>query len=72
MLKVSYSDLFGIRYDKAADHTINPGDIVRTGQNQRPQFSVLAVSGDKAWVRNVDTGLDGIVDLDRCHRVERP
>jgi hypothetical protein len=70
MLKVSYSEVFGIRYERESDQAINAGDVVCTGPNQRPQFSVLAVAGDKAWVRNVDNGADGIVELNRCRKVE--
>ena len=69
MLKVSYSDVFGIRYEQESEGVIEPGDLVRTGPNPKPQFSVLAVAGDKAWVRNVDNGSDGIVELTRCRKI---
>ena len=70
MLKVSFSDIFGIRYERGGEEVIQPGDVVRTGENQRPQYAVLAVAGDKAWVRNVDSGMDGIVELNRCRKVQ--
>ena len=30
----------------------------------------IAVHGDKAWVRSVDTGADHITALSRCRRIE--
>lgn len=70
MLKVSYSDIFGIRYEREGEEVIHPGDVVRTGESQRPQYAVLAVSDGKAWVRNVDSGADGIVEVNRCRKVQ--
>jgi hypothetical protein len=65
----SYSDIFGISHDRDHDEDIRVGDLVRTGTNQYPQFTVIAVSGDKAWVRNVQTGADSLALLARCRRL---
>ncbi len=69
MAQVSYSGLFGIRHEREYEEHIAEGDLVRTGPNAFPYFTVLAVSGQRAWLRNVQNGMDGIVDLDRCRKV---
>lgn len=45
------------------------GDLVRTGDNFHPQFHVIAVTEDRAWIRDTQHGGDHIVPIDRCHRV---
>lgn len=65
----SYSDIFGVTHEREFDETIEPGDLVRTGANHFPHFEVVAVSGDKAWVRNVQTGVDHLALLSRCRRL---
>ena len=69
MVKVSYSGLYGIRHEREHEEHIAEGDLVGTGPNAYPYFSVLAVHGDRAWLRNIQTGMDGIVDLNRCRKV---
>ena len=68
----SYSDVFSITHDRAHDEDIHPGDTVRTGDNFHPHFEVLAVNGDKAWVRNILTGADALALLSRCRRIPAP
>jgi hypothetical protein len=63
---MSDSDLLAQERDEA----IQTGDVVRTGTNTFPQWRVLAVHGDKAWVRNLQTHVDGVTDLFRCRKVE--
>ena len=65
----SYSDVFAIDHERGYDETITPGDLVRTGPNLFPHFEVLAVHGDKAWVRNVLTGADHLAILTRCRKI---
>lgn len=65
----SYSDIFGITHEREHDEDVRVGDLVRMGANQYPHFTVIAVSGDKAWVRNVETGADGLAMLSRCRGV---
>ena len=43
------------------------GSLVRTGTNFHPHFEVVAISGVTAWVRNVDTKVDGFAPLENCH-----
>ncbi|MGA0604775.1 hypothetical protein ACO2Q0_02140 [Phenylobacterium sp. VNQ135] len=65
----SYSDVFAIDHERGYEETIAPGDLVRTGPNLYPHFEVLAVHGDKAWVRNVLTGADHLAILTRCRKI---
>jgi hypothetical protein len=70
--QVSYSDLFDIALHRGYDEEIAAGDLVRTGPNLFPHFTVIAVNGDKAWVRNVQTGADGLAELSRCRKINGP
>jgi hypothetical protein len=65
----SYSDVFSIDHDRGYDEEIQPGDLVRTGPNLFPHFEVVAVHGDKAWVRNVQNGADHLALLSRCRKI---
>jgi hypothetical protein len=66
----SYSDVFAIEHDREHHEDILPGDLVRTGENLHPHFEVVAVSGDKAWVRNVQNGADSLALLSRCRKID--
>ena len=70
MARVSYADVFGIDLKSDNLGEIRPGDMVRTSNNNKPQFQVLAVQSDKAWVRNLDSAVDAIVELGRCRKIE--
>jgi hypothetical protein len=72
VVQVSYSDVFSIRHEREQDEEIQAGDLVRTGPNLYPHYEVVAVSGDKAWVRNPQNGQDGVIPLNRCRRLEPP
>jgi hypothetical protein len=65
----SYSDVFAINHDREYDEEISPGDLVRTGPNLFPHFEVLAVHGDKAWVRNIANGSDHLALVSRCRKI---
>jgi hypothetical protein len=65
----SYSDVFSITHERPNDEDIHVGDLVRTGENFHPHFTVIAISGDKAWVRNVQNGADSLAQLDRCRKI---
>lgn len=69
MHKLSYSDIYGIEHERGYDETIAAGDLVRTGPNLFPHYAVIAVNGDKAWVRNTETGADGITSVSRCRKI---
>lgn len=65
----SYSDVFSIGHERGYDEEICAGDLVRTGENYHPHYTVIAVSGDKAWVRNVQNGSDSLAQLNRCRKI---
>jgi hypothetical protein len=73
MSAISYLDVFEIQHDDAhaagLGGDILPGDVVRTSANYFPHFTVIAVDGDKAWLRNIQSGGDSLVALSRCRRV---
>lgn len=69
MAQISYSNLFAIEHDRGYEEDIQVGDMVRTGPNLFPHFAVIAVHGDKAWVRNISNGLDGLALLARCRKI---
>ena len=47
---------------------IRPGDRVCTGANVHPNHEVIAVYGDKAWIRDLRSGCDGVTSVSRCHK----
>lgn len=65
----SYSDVFGVTHDREYDEDIQVGDLVRTGPNLHPHFEVVAVQGDKAWVRNLQNGTDHLALVSRCRKI---
>jgi hypothetical protein len=65
----SYSDVFQISHERGYEEEIHAGDLVRTGPNLFPHFEVVAVHGDKAWVRNVLNGSDHLALLARCRKI---
>jgi hypothetical protein len=69
MGQISYSDLFSIQHERDYEEDIRVGDLVRTGPNLFPHYEVIAVHGDKAWVRNIQTGLDGLTSVNRCRKI---
>lgn len=73
MVQVSYSDLYDdIRHEREGEEPVQSGDLVRTGPNLFPHFTVVAVDGDKAWLRNVQNGMDALAPLNRCRRINGP
>ncbi len=68
----SYSDVFSISHEREYDEHIEAGDLVRSGPNLFPHFEVIAVHGDKAWVRNVNNGSDHLALLSRCRKINGP
>lgn len=68
----SYSDVFSIDLDRPFDEDIWVGDVVRSGSNFFPHFEVIAISGDKAWLRDIQNGADHLALLRRCRKLRRP
>jgi hypothetical protein len=69
--QISYFDVFSINPVREEAAEIRVGDIVRTGPNLYPHYQVIALDADKAWVRNVQTGVDGIAALERLSKVAK-
>jgi len=72
MVRSSYSDVFEISHEREFDEDIATGDLVRTGANAFPYYQVIAVYGDKVWVRDVQYGSDGITNLTLCRKINGP
>jgi hypothetical protein len=72
MLQVSYTDLMEISVQHQGDQDVQVGDLIRTGPNLYPHYNVIAIHGDKAWVRDVQTGMDGLTNLANCKRINGP
>ena len=68
---MSYSDLYQINHERDWPVDIVVCDLVRTGPNLYPHFTVVAVSDDTAWVRNTETGAQALTALNRCRRIEQ-
>jgi len=45
------------------------GDVIRTGENFHPHYRVIALTEDRAWIRDTQHGTDHIVPLACCNRV---
>ena len=65
----SYSDVFSISHERGYEEEIQVGDLVRSGPNLFPHYEVVAVQGDKAWVRDVQSGADHLALLTRCRKI---
>ncbi|HEV7121539.1 MAG TPA: hypothetical protein VGN56_01780 [Candidatus Paceibacterota bacterium] len=65
----SFSDVFRLTHEREYEEDICEGDLVRTGTNLFPHFEVLAVHGDKAWVRNITDGSDHLAFTSRCRKI---
>ena len=68
----SYSDVFSISHEREYQEEIRAGDLVRTGPNLFPHFEVVAVHGEKAWVRDVSNGSDHLAFVARCRKINGP
>ena len=65
----NYAGVFGISQEREREEHIQAGDLVRSGANLFPYFTVIAVNDDKAWVRDVQTGADHLMLLSRCRKM---
>ena len=72
MVRSSYSDVFDISHERDMDEHIVAGDLVRMGANAFPHYQVIAVYGEKAWVRDVQYGSDGITSVSQCRKINGP
>ena len=65
----SYFDLHHADDQHEAPGAILAGDLVQTSPNQFPQWRVIAVHDDKAWLRDVQTHADGVAQISGCRKV---
>ena len=72
MVRCSYSDVFSIVHEREVDEHIEAGDLVRTGPNMFPHYEVIAIHGDKVWVRDVQYGSDALTSLQLCRKINGP
>lgn len=47
----------------AWEQSLLEGDIIALGPSKALVFEIVVVRGDKAWVRALDDGRDGVIDL---------
>jgi hypothetical protein len=66
----SYMNVFAVPHHSGEAGRVAAGDFVRTSDNYYPHFAVIAIHGDKAWLRNVETGQDTLAPLERCRPLE--
>jgi hypothetical protein len=71
MLRSGYLDAFSIRLERGYQEEIRTGDLVRTGPNPFPRFEVVAVSGEKAWVRDLQDGADHLAPVAHLRKLPR-
>jgi hypothetical protein len=45
------------------------GDLVRTGENRHPAYHIIAVSKDRAWIRDTQHGTDHVVPIDHFRKI---
>ena len=50
--------------------TLQPGDLCHHGSNSYPVYAVICVHDGRAWLRDTSSGLESIVDVSRCQRLE--
>ena len=68
---MTYLNLFHVErpvYDEA----IAVGDTVAVGPDQSRLYEVMAIRGQKVWLRETVTRMDGVVAAARCQLVRRP
>lgn len=51
------------------EHELRVGDIVRTGDNLYPRYEVVAISGERAWVRDGQYGSDHVIPIGALRRI---
>jgi len=45
------------------------GDVIRTGENRHPHYQIIAMSENRAWIRDIQNRTDHIVPIDRCRQI---
>ena len=55
--------------DTPTEPEVHVGALCSHGGNRLPMYRVIAIYDGKAWLRDVNNGVDGVVELAHCHRV---
>ena len=55
--------------DLRSDSPFAVGDVVATGTNSHPKYRLIAVTDDRAWIRDIQHGTDHVVPVDLCRKV---
>jgi hypothetical protein len=45
------------------------GDLVRTGDNLYPHYEIVAISGNRAWIRDLQYDTDDVVSVEGLRRI---
>lgn len=49
--------------------SVAAGELIRTGGNFHPHYQVIALSEDRAWVRDLQHGTDQFIPLDGRRKI---
>src|ERR1700747_1163909 len=49
---------------------LRAGDLCHHGSSSYPVYTVICVNHGRAWLRDISSGVEAIVDVDRCTRLE--
>jgi hypothetical protein len=61
---------FGSAVMAKRDAALKRGDLCHHGSNSYPVYVVICRHGGKAWVRDVSSGVEGLVDVERCLKMQ--
>lgn len=50
--------------------TLKAGDLCHHGSSSYPVYTVICVNHGRAWLRDISSGVEAIVNLDSCRRLE--
>src|SRR5262249_12175828 len=60
---------FSIVHGEDNEAVFEIGDVIRSGDNLYPYYEVIAISGGRAWVRDIQYGTDCIVAIGDFHKI---
>ena len=66
---MSYGDVLGLNAPPEGDKDLQEGETVTTWHNSYPQYYIVAIRGNRVWLRNVYNHSDFVADIANCRRV---
>ncbi len=69
-MRVSYANVFGLKREEGPWEPVAVGDLVTTGRNKHPRYTVIALADDKAWIRGLHQGRDHVVPVRRLRKLD--